>query len=498
MRHLLYRSCIIALLALPAISLAWAMPRPDPAAALLAGWRTLGLEARAHAVQTVAKVRNPLALRPIITLLSEADAPSALAKINGVPYLEILKQSVHGYGEAAIDPLADTLSKTASLSRQRILIATLADTGSARAVKPLLDLLHRLSPQQAAAAMSDVSQALCRLGAPGMQALAGLLREDRWTPASYDVIGRQLIAAGKVSLPFVQPLLKDKDEKTRARAMGILAEYGPQIIPLGIELLKDPNAATRRWAVQVLTRWGDAGVVAPLIACLTDPNDDVRMTAATGLGKAELMPAGNPAVGSLMMLLKDQNPLVRQAAIGTLGLIGDHRAAEALRMILLSPNTTDVAVAAIALGRMKDPASVDTVLAIADTVDHPARAGCLIALQYYQDPRATTVMIKALADRDPQVRVNAIRGLGLLRPHQAVDPLLQLLVSDDDPAVRSAAAGSLASFKDNRIVDALLATLNDRTPAVSSAVAAALTQMTGQHYGPDPAAWRAWWSKQGK
>jgi len=102
----------------------------------------------------------------------------------------------------------------------------------------------------------------------------------------------------------------------------------------------------------------------------------------------------------------------------------------------------------------------------------------------------------ALEDGDPSLRPAAARRLGDLGDTAAVAPLIAAL-GDGDGAVRWQAAWSLGRLGDGDAVAALIAVLDDRNPDVRWFASWSLAEITGEGFGDDPDAWRAWWASVG-
>jgi HEAT repeat protein len=82
-------------------------------------------------------------------------------------------------------------------------------------------------------------------------------------------------------------------------------------------------------------------------------------------------------------------------------------------------------------------------------------------------------LIKALAYKEPSIRVAAADALGPMRDPMAVEPLSGLL-ADDDADVRRAAVRALAARGGVRVVEPLIAALDDRDQGVRTAAATAV------------------------
>ncbi len=82
-------------------------------------------------------------------------------------------------------------------------------------------------------------------------------------------------------------------------------------------------------------------------------------------------------------------------------------------------------------------------------------------------------LIKALAYKDPGIKIAAANALGPLRDPLAVEPLAGLL-RDEDPGVRRAAVRALAERGGARVVAPLVQSLTDNDPGVRSVAAQAV------------------------
>ncbi len=82
-------------------------------------------------------------------------------------------------------------------------------------------------------------------------------------------------------------------------------------------------------------------------------------------------------------------------------------------------------------------------------------------------------LIKALAYKDPAIKIAAADALGPLGDPMAVEPLT-VLVTDEDPGVRRAAVRALSARGGVRVVEPLITALQDRDPDVRTVAAQAV------------------------
>jgi len=220
-----------------------------------------------------------------------------------------------------------------------------------------------------------------------------------------------------------------------------------------------PAALVVRW-LRRRPRWALIGALAPMLLLMF----------LFGRGVA----AAGWLVGEAVWWRKESLPTV---------LVGERSLCESVRLLQLLrlPWWPEML---IRCGRRAVPA-LSEALRDADTCFSAA-----YTLGKIGDPRAITPFIEALGDDNPDVRRAAARGLGTIGDKRAIEPLIAAL---KDMEVRVYAAGALGRLGDRRAIEPLLAALGDDNPDVRQCAAVALKKLTGQDFGRDPAAWRAWW-----
>lgn len=189
---------------------------------------------------------------------------------------------------------------------------------------------------------------------------------------------------------------------------------------------------------------------------------------------SRLAKMGPEAVPPLIAALQDSNANVRTVAADALGEIGDRRATAPLVSVLAKDGVeTARERAATALGRLKDPASVEPLcLALKDAASS-VRCNAASALGELRDPRATPALVEALKDSDARVRTFAADALGQGEDRRAVHPLMAAL-EDADSAVRAKAAWALGGLGDPEAKPALRERLKETTGEVGTTAARAL------------------------
>lgn len=178
-----------------------------------------------------------------------------------------------------------------------------------------------------------------------------------------------------------EPVLAAADPEIRRIAVGAIANH-PHLLPRAIEMLRnDPEPSVRRECAEVVGRLGGAPVPA-LEDALDDRSPEVREAATTALGEA----AGSESVAKLIALASDEEEdrLVREAAVASLGAIGDERA----RPVLLT---------------------------LIESAPPQIRRRCVPALSVFDGEDIESALRAAANDRNPMVREAAEMVVGRQR-----------------------------------------------------------------------------------
>jgi len=101
-------------------------------------------------------------------------------------------------------------------------------------------------------------------------------------------------------------------------------------------------------------------------------------------------------------------------------------------------------------------------------------------------------LIRAISDPSGIVRRDAAQACGAHRLPGAAEGLAGRLTGDRDPDVRRAAAVALGRIGAPASIDPLLAAMDDPEPGVQQLASESLETLTGQRFGRNARAWRAW------
>jgi HEAT repeat protein len=338
-------------------------------------------------------------------------------------------------GGAAVEPLARFLLGPPSLHAQPRTLAAeaLGLIGGTRAVDALIaallagdiaDLPHvlRLSEE---AVRNCVARELGRLGDPrAIEPLLEALRRFHLVEAG--------AALGRFGEVRAVPSLIDclEDSFIRERAATVLLEFGPDALgPLiesvGRRRARDgdelrPSRERRAACTRLLGELRNPDAEAPLVACLTDEAQEVRV--AAGLALSRLAPGARDleVIPALVEGLRGRDPLVSDECVEALGSVGpaavpavvEALTVEAARLQAQSEPHPSAALrsTARALGQMGAPGGE----ALLFLVGHPSplvRGLAVANLGKSPVAGARVALRRALRDPDLRVRLTAVAFL---------------------------------------------------------------------------------------
>lgn len=214
----------------------------------------------------------------------------------------------------------------------------------------------------------------------------------------------------KRAVPAVEGMLGSDDPALRsgaAQALGKLSSRSS--VPLLLNLMNDRNAGVRKKTADALGMIGDGMAALPLVKALQDKVDYVRAASIEALGRI-----GEPAIPLLFEAILSGNPSYRLEALESL--------------IAMKEKAVPMLIEAAEYG--------DTVL----------KSYAIRALGNINDRRASSVIIKALDDRDAHVRGLAANALRMTGDAAALDKLRTLAQDDPNGFVRAASAAAVDSI----------------------------------------------------
>ena len=221
-----------------------------------------------------------------------------------------------------------------------------------------------------------------------------------------------------------------------------------------IAALRDEDWAIREEAATLLGGLKDARAVCPLVSILRDRDRSVREAAIGALTSI-----GEPSVVALGACLTDPDLSVQEAASAVLASIADGRVLDPLVRALRSLDWIVRMHAAKALGRIKDPGSIQFLIPLLQDKVKAVREETSSALAAIGEA-AIPALLETLTHQDWLIRLHAVESLGKTKSHKAVEPLLSTLFNDGDSAVREDAVRALGDIGDPQAVEFLFAAMN--------------------------------------
>jgi HEAT repeat protein len=254
----------------------------------------------------------------------------------------------------------------------------------------------------------------------------GIKLVDRETPAEIDLVDD--LAAGDGDFLFALAL-----------AAGRLKV--PAALPVLEKLTKDAHATTRGAACEALGAVATGPALDLVGRCIEDPDRGVLRAAARGLRRA------GPAGGGLLVSALKRRSSERWEFVQA---IGELKAKEAAPKVaeLLGAGGAEAVEAAVALGKLGDPAFAKVLAEQLKDHTHPARLEIIAALAELGDPSVSGVLVPQLFNERPEVRAITARALAKL-DRKAAGPMLEALRFDYYAEVRRAVEEALGASPAN-------------------------------------------------
>jgi HEAT repeat protein len=224
----------------------------------------------------------------------------------------------------------------------------------------------------------------------------------------------------------------------------------------------------------------DPGVIsARLGELLSDPDPEMRRTAAEALGKI----GERSARPGLLSALNDQDARVRAAAALSLGRLGDGQSGEALIRHLSDPAEAVKTAAALALAEIEPfPDRESRILAAVRHLNGSGRIAASRALLGFDSVTFSEDLGSALQNSDPAVRQGIAAVLGETGDARAIPYLLSLVKKDSAAGVRSEAAFRLGKVGDDSVmIDLIEVAEGDSDLMVRGWARWAMQQITQSH-----------------
>jgi HEAT repeat protein/WD40 repeat protein len=339
--------------------------------------------------------------------------------------------------EDAIDPVIDLLKSQDSkvVSDAVILLGRLKTPD---AIKPLMEVFQT----HPGLIQGLVAEAFGLIGEPKcIPTLAPLLKspDDKIRVQAASAMGR---VPHPGCLKALIDALDDPNHEVKKRCASALGEIGDKRAAPGLsQLLKEPESELRITAAEALGRIGDDRAVPYLIEMTHDEDESVVLKALGALRKLKSPQSIEP----LTVLLEHDSSRIRQRSIDVLGQVGDAVVAEQLEQMLRNDRSEDVrAAAAKALGEIRDPGSVDSLI---DALHGAFTVRCraIVALGEIGEESALASLLAMLKEPAPEIRYHATQALAQMK-HAVAAKNIEPLLTDSNSMVRRGAAKALETL----------------------------------------------------
>jgi HEAT repeat protein len=267
----------------------------------------------------------------------------------------------------------------------------------------------------------------------------------------------------------------------------------PRSVASQIKILRDgDNGSKANAAIQLRSSGALAqGAILALVETIYDPRVDkkvylhqclpIAMTTVSSAVEAAqtLVGIGEPAIDSIIAVIKNGDSNIRQLVVQELGTISDLRLVESLITLLEDDNSQTRETVIRALETVKDPLAVDLLLATLKDGGVRKQSGVAQILGQIGVSRAVEPLIAYLKSEQPLMRQSAIQALGQIKNSRAIEPLIAVL-KDDKADIRLAVIQALEQINDPRTVKSLISSLDDEDIRIRDCAARALKNFSDQ------------------
>jgi HEAT repeat protein len=432
----------------------------------------------------------------VLPLYGEDAVPQLIEKLANPQTQNGAIEALAKIGQPTVNPLVGALQSSEETKR----------VGAIRALDRLGPDIARPATTPVAKLLDDdttgslAAEFLGHVG-PNSEAIAAALEVLGHGTATRQLPALRVLARASGSDARVEPALRkyiaDADLHVRTAAFEALANLSPPSVdaaPLFIDgLSKSEFHASARIG---LVRLASSAIPA-LHKCTTRPAADVRMQAVELLSRH--VGADPRAQVALIDFVNDPDGAVAGRAAASLVSLRE-KDLPFVKKNLSSPQPK-VRLWALNEVRKVQPPLIDDIAPLLDDADESVRNEAFEAvrgvwqvddpsilyapqakdvqerikgirlLPFFKDLKKYDMMIAAMEDPNPDVRLAACRALGRsLTSGRAVQRLVEAMKNDQSPAVRADAAMSLRAARSTGNVEtALKAATNDPDPAVSAA-----------------------------
>ncbi|MFZ2384730.1 MAG: HEAT repeat domain-containing protein [Candidatus Omnitrophota bacterium] len=418
---------------------------------------------------------DPAEMNSAIKALGKIGEPAVVPLINkflgtGYEGVKGAMDALLEIGVPAVDPLIDTLPTQESGNLANV-IYLLGQIGEKRAAGSLIPFLK--SDDVTTQKITVYSLGLIK-DSSAVSPLIDLLR-DTGSSDYRDLIIESLGEIGDpLAVDSLIHLLKDSDPSIRVDAAGALGSIKDSRATGALAVaLKDENTDVVTAAAEALGKIGTDEAVTLLLNTLTGGTDSESRAASSGLAVA-----GASAVEPLIGILEngESGYKVKLYAAEALGKLKDARAIEPLTRLMETGSNANVETAANALVSIGKDSTL-SLIGLLNNDDYQVKEAAVESLGKIGDPRAIESLIACFSEGNSTLAwaaKDALAGIG----QSAVGPLTALL-QDDDTTVQQFAIRALGEIKGPGIAEQLIPFLEDSNVLTRGVTIVALDNIGG-------------------
>jgi HEAT repeat protein len=276
-------------------------------------------------------------------------------------------------------------------------------------------------------------------------------------------------------------LAAQEDAKQRVKAVRELGKGGSGEISKIEPFVSDPDLDVRLEAVKAIVDIGSQSSLNPLIKATSDNDAEVQIRATDGLvnfyvpgyvktGLTAPLRRMGTSIKSRFTETNDQvidsYIQVRPEVIQALGRLARGGASMESR-----------ANAARAAGILRGREALPDLEQALHSKDTQVIYECLVAIQKIRDSSAGPSIVFLMRDLDERVQIAAIETTGLLRYHDAVSDLRDVLDRSKNMKVKRAALTAMAQIPDDQVHGVYIAHLNDKDEGLREGAAEGLARL---------------------
>jgi len=232
------------------------------------------------------------------------------------------------------------------------------------------------------------------------------------------------------------------DDRTANASLSILKNFGREALQEIIPRYSTLDESGRCGLCLLIAECAYAGFDDVIQKALRDPSAQVRKAAAMAVGKLGL----TTLISDLISLIDDSEAHVYAAAVASLQSLIMISRPEILAQVSLFCSSKVLQHRKAAALLLASLGERDRLLLLMKDEDPQVRKAAVTALADNRIETSGSILVLALADEDPDVRIAVADALGYLRDTTALDAL-EYVINDEDAWVQSAALKAIARIE---------------------------------------------------